>query len=405
LQGLTTVSKFEAAQTNKALDDAAQSAIDLDIANAAAHFRDSAVVGSARTSVLTRLNIVGARAGWAPETLEAKKLAATTMLHRQVLENMVDTDAEGARKYFKDNKKEIDGKQQNEIEAFLKTGVLRGKSQAVLDGIIVKDLGQAEADKAVRKEKDPEVRAAAQSLVDQHFTRQEQIRSRQEAENKRVAVQIMTDNNGDWTKVPASLDIPFAFRKALQSQVPLESHPEASAQLAQLSPRGIADSNPADFKYRLNESDYAVYEKTWTEVRSGKLDTYTLEKQISDAQLVIDDDVSDDREEKALFAREVRARITFEQEAKGRQLLQDERQSIIDLMMFETKVGTNRRFFEVAASPAAVREFIRDVDVPSGFKIQYLKALSKAGRSTVVSDRDVLEQYVHELRRRGELDF
>jgi len=405
LQGLTTASKFEAVQTRKALDDAAQSAVDLAIANAASHFSDAVIVSGARDSVVTRIDVVAERNGWAPETIKAKKLAATTMLHRQVLENMVDSNPEGARKYFKANSKEVDGKQHDEIEAFLKTGALKERSQTVLDTIVAKDLSQRDADVEVKKEKDAEVRAAAQSLVDQHYARQEQIRAREEAAAKRAAVQIMTDTNGDWTKIPAALNIPFDFRKALQAQVPLVSHPEASAELAQLSPRGVADSNPADFKYRLSESDYAVYEKTWTEVRSGKLDTYTLEKQISDAQLVIDDDASDDKEEKALFAREVRTRITFEQEAKGRQLLQDERQSIIDLMLFETKVGTNRRFFEIAASPVAVREFIRDVDVPSGFKIQYLKALSKAGRSTVVSDRDVLEQYVHELRRRGELDF
>lgn len=103
--------------------------------------------------------------GSSGESVKNRREAQITKLHEAVINAMAVNDAAGAKKYYEENKKSIDGTSYYGIESKLKTVGVKQASQIKADEIVASGKSYEDQLEVARNIKDPEIRDATVSRL------------------------------------------------------------------------------------------------------------------------------------------------------------------------------------------------------------------------------------------------
>lgn len=92
-------------------------------------------VGAARLELQQKNAYMAARKGWGPDQLKGENLRDLTDLHKQVIQQIAQSDPAAAASYFEKYKGEIDGTQQAEIGGFAKKATATARGETAADDI------------------------------------------------------------------------------------------------------------------------------------------------------------------------------------------------------------------------------------------------------------------------------
>lgn len=408
---LDSLSQFESREVNSGLNAAAEAAQQTLVDQAAANYATPGAVADARQQLLERVDAQLAinSVDLAGPEAEAARMRATTRLHTEVIENMIDADPEGARAYFNENKGEIAGSEHDKLQREIQTSDDLIAAQRLSDDIYARNLTEAEALAAARKESEGEQREVTLQLLRQRY---------QEADEAyKAETRAIVDNA--WTTFSQA---GIAALSPSQVAELRERDPQTliAMQTSQFTPHDavqtdwsvyfelsdMAQDNPAafseiDLRHRmpnLNRREYDELAKWQGQIREGGSQSVATLTQIMD-EVPFD---SSDREEEGLFRRRVREQVEYQQGALKRSLTDTEMREIVDRQLMEVRLprrgwfDATRNVFEL--TPEEREQLIVEYDaIPVADRAE-LEA-DMAAEGIAVSPENVTAVYAEWLRR------
>ena len=129
--------RFEDQQTRAAQLDAVKATVASNISAAVVDPRDENIAGRVR-DIKNSLLFLGAHTGTDPKVTDQSILAATTQLHKQVLQDLVSKDKSAAAKYFAQYEKEIDPQVRAELGDAARKATAEARGQAFAEEVFTK---------------------------------------------------------------------------------------------------------------------------------------------------------------------------------------------------------------------------------------------------------------------------
>jgi hypothetical protein len=171
LASKSTLGRHEQHQSEIALRESAQARVGTAISTATADPTPERL-GLARKEITEAVGISSKMAGDAPEVTERKLSEAMTLMHRNVVMKLADSDPDAAKAHYYANKKEINGETRLVLEKTLETSGRLQKAQEAADGLVLKfgdDL--AAAMKHIEDNYSGETEKAVKDEFTQRYTR------------------------------------------------------------------------------------------------------------------------------------------------------------------------------------------------------------------------------------------
>lgn len=161
---LDNVARHEAGQRKVYFDETQQANLQTNINHATNNYDKPDEVESALINADT---IIRSNPGGSSEAVVFEKQAnAKSEIHKSVIGRMMLDDPDGAREYYKVNKKQINGQHHEQIESGLKGNKQKKQAQDGADKILSSNMTDSEMRKAAKKGT-PEVRELTSALVSQ----------------------------------------------------------------------------------------------------------------------------------------------------------------------------------------------------------------------------------------------
>lgn len=405
------VSRYEAAQRQQSLTDAAKASIQGSIDSAAAAHADPQIVDSNRAQVQRNVQALAKLQGWAPEAAQLALSEELTKFHSGVLLAKIDEDPDGAREYYAAHKDEIAGGSRPQIEKALRVGTLRSLSQSASEEIIAKGLSESEAVKIAREKYTGDEEDAVVARIKERYTERQQFREQAQRNAADQAWGILARTKR-LDQIPAHViatmdgrDL-IALRREAQNMLTGDEVKTDWGTYYDL--RQQARENPTQFartdlrRYfdKLGPSARETLIDMQGQIANGKAhEVTTLERQLVTAHNIMGYG-DNDGAQKGQFDAAVTNAINAEQARVGRPLTWDDRQSIIDRMMIQGEVVTghwwkndrNVHAYEISGTEDMGR-FMPTIPKAERQKIE--AALQRRGRP--VTDAEVLRLYKQKM--------
>ena len=201
LSGISALSRYQDQELERSADQSTAAAIGVEIQRAAT-VGDPAEADVARRVINDHLAAMGARKGWSAEEYQVESLRYTDMLHKRMIDNLVDANPEAALAYFEANREEIDASAHSRIEEMVAGAAAEQKAEQLVAGMA--SLPYAQQLEQAGAIDDPKVRRAALDRVRQ----QQQDLQVARAEQERAAsdqIWQMIANGAGMRQLPASV--------------------------------------------------------------------------------------------------------------------------------------------------------------------------------------------------------
>jgi hypothetical protein len=376
-QAMQSASSYEAQEGERALADSTQASIvgSINIAAAAANEgRISAdpttevpgPVPQVKRDISTHIAVLAKLNGWSPEKVKVETDRYTTIMHKQVIGALVDSDPTNAKHYYAANRDEIDGTERAQIEEVLRKGSVRQQAQEATDAIFEKGLSEREAFAYVRENYEGEAEDEINQRVRMRFAEADQIRERgqRRAADEAWSLYASRRNLDD---VPTTLldrmdgrDIEtlrdHAQRTATGKQVVTDPTTYYGLRsMIQQNPAGFAALDLRRYVGQLSPADFEEFVKLQTGTPAERTDASTLQQQLAVTHNLLELK-GEDAAKKGMLDKAVIDTVNAEQVRLGKKLNYDERQKIIDRMLIEGDVSrgffndSEGRYFEAAAA-------------------------------------------------------
>lgn len=286
-------------------------------------------------------------------------------MHVQVMQNMVDTNATGAREYYAKYKDEVLGSQRDSVEQALRVGGLRETAQGAADEVFAKGMSEQEALAHARENYTGEEEAAVIGEIKMRFGEVTQMRERGQKQLADQAWHVYAQT-GSLKNVPSSVIAGMDGRdvEALRAHaankaagVVTKTDPGTYYDLRLLASEDPNTFRKADLRKYINAlspSDFQEFVKLQTSPEK-LADAATLTQQINNTW------GSRDKTKTGAFSKAVTDAVAVEQTRKGKPLDYRERQEIIDRMLIQGEVDgsdwwdDSKTFYEVAGTPDAAK--------------------------------------------------
>lgn len=204
-QSLNAMSRYEFDQRHQSLDESAQANVVASINFAAANPTDPAAIAAARADVERAVNARAGINGWVTARRDLEMGSKLTLLHKQVLQTLVDQNPAAAKAYLDAHEEEIDGAERAEIRKMVDGGARLAKVQEFADqydpaaGAVLSD-----ALATARKEFEGEDEKLAVAEVKARFA-DHALARKQASEAVVNEVYTIVAETGSIAKVPPSL--------------------------------------------------------------------------------------------------------------------------------------------------------------------------------------------------------
>lgn len=391
---LDAFSSYESAQRRASLEESGKAAILSAIDFGASNFGNPDAIVGARKDITERVEALASLNGWSQERADAELAENLTTLHEQVLQNMVDEDPAGAKEYYAEHEHEIRGSARDTIKDAIETGEVATAGQQGADEIFSAEMSETEALAAARKkykgkERDEVVRRLKVRYDEQRIIKNEdQSRANDEA-------WAVFERTGSTARIPpttvARMDKRLLSSMRTQEFNPADRISTDWAQYEELV--NLAQSNPTEFAQidlrmhygKLNIQERATLSEMQKDIQTNMTaGAGTLVQQLGEAARLMEWD-SGDAQTRGMFERAVRQEIADAQQATGRKLNYEERQTIIDRNLAKGEViggglfglvDPNKQFFEVSGTEDEAA-FVPDIPEKERFRIE--KALEANG--------------------------
>ena len=402
---LDSFSEFESREMNAGLNAAADASIATAINMGAAGFDNEATRNEAKSILVQRVVAKAVLNGFPADgpVTQAAKLEATTKLHQQVIENMVDVNPKGARDYFDANKNEIAGSVWDSLDNKINTANDIGSAQKLADTIWARGLSREDALSAARKESEGPVRESTLTLLRQQYAEKEQ--DIQKYQGERVDAAWAAFNQGGLAGLTPSMvaDLQSFSPTTLETMRTRQWTPQDKVitdwptfdqlrEMARVDRSAFADTDLRQYGGKLNGRELAVLQKAQEDMRQERISpTATLEQMLGEVKWG-----KSDREEQGLFERRVREAVAGERYQKARELTNEETRQVIDRQLMEITVPRRWWFdkkvplFEATADQRAAA--IIEVDaIPQADRAQIEEALRNHGQP--VTDENIVRLF------------
>lgn len=404
LRSLDGVSKHEAAERRRSLDESANASIVGSINLAAANHTNPEILSGAKLDITKRAQVRSQLNGDAPEVAAGKLTEYLTNFHQQVIQNRVNTDPAGAQAYYEANKAEIAGTSHETIEKVLKIGTVKEKAQTFADEAVKNGLSEPAALAEARKQFKGDDEIAAVAEIKTRFSEQTQIRERVQKDAADNAWKIYA-RDGSLSNVPAKVLAQMdgqaltALRKEA-SGANVETNWEKYYDLRQRAITDPSGFSRVDLRTQFphlgkREREALIDLQAAVQRADDQRDAATLAQQLATVhnQLGFKEE---HKAQKGELDAKIYNVIEDEQRRQKKKLNYTERQQIIDRMLIEGEVlsgswylnDPNRRYYQVYGTQDAKR-FAPAISSREREEIE--AALRSDGRP--VNDKTVFELY------------
>jgi len=349
--------------------------------------------------------------GSSEEVVLQKMKTARSEIHKSVIDRMMLDDPDGARKYYADNKKQVDGVHHKEIESSLKGNKQKKQAQENADKINMNDkLSDQEKRAAAKKEKNPEVRALTEGLVNQDIQR----RKSDEAEFDKQASEFFWTGflkDPDINAIPENL--PASTKLAA---IKFATNPTRKTELKRWNEiNQIAINNPDEFLkmdlykdvLNLDESDFQEFGKLQRSLQKGDTTRLTHVQSITSkaTKALKNINYKVDSDNGQLFMRKFQDEVSRLESEEKRKIKPDEVDAVIDRLLIKgeiedgTILGINfndpdKFLFEVEEGE---KFLINNVYVPDDDREKIIRAYRSRGISP--TEEQITDLYNKKAKR------
>lgn len=350
-QGLQHAAQHEAQQRGVSLEQSANASIAASTNSAAAAWNDPSAIAKAKDDISKRIAVTAGFNGWTPEVRDNAQAVAITNLHKQVLQVMADKDPVAAAAYYKANKAEIEGSQQQEIEKLVENGGLRVRSQQGAASILSQNLSEADALKQARDKYTGVDQDAVVERVKAGYADKRAQDAQAEKDTADMAWDFFSRGGNRTDQIPIAV-LDQLDGKTLHSMNTVQKNEKVQTNWDTYTTlRESLIANPkVDLRQYKGDLAPAQYEQLVNlQANSQSADAVTLEQQTNVAlsQLRIKDKGAIGQ-----FKSAVDVAILSAATRKGGKLTDDERQKVIDKLMLPGTIpgwlwNHSRRFYQV----------------------------------------------------------
>jgi len=385
---VNSFSAFEAGERRKSLEESSRASIVGSINMASASAAEGLVsspptgtdappapnpIAGIKRDIINRVQVLADLNGWAPERRQLEEATHLTNLHKQVIQNLADRNADKAREYFNANKSEINGSEYDGIDKVLKHGETKQAGFLFAERDDIRKLATDEDRRAAARDffkDDPDKRDAALREINTRETERVQSREKSQRTAADTAWSIY-GRSGNLNDVPASVlaEMDGKDYAAMKDHAAAKAAGKGTvtdfATYYDLRQQALAD--PAGFRKidlrryigKLSPSDLEEMAKLQTAKPHEIKDAATLSQQLSNTHDLLKWGNSD-KDKKGAFDRAVTDLVSEEQRKKGKELTYDERQALIDRMVIEGDTNGwlpfgSKRYYEVQGKSDAAK--------------------------------------------------
>lgn len=173
-----SMSRFEWEQRRESVIESTQAAVGSTIKLAAAAAADGYIkapsetaegINTFRQDIKKHIAVLGQIEGWLPSKRQYEEAKFVSMMHEQVIQNMVDKDPKAAKAYYAENKGEIGGDKRDNIDKLLKAGTSTLIGQEIRDVVVAKGMTEDQALAFVREKYEGEDEKNGRAAVVEYF--------------------------------------------------------------------------------------------------------------------------------------------------------------------------------------------------------------------------------------------
>lgn len=157
-----------------------------------------------RKDIKAHIAVLGQIEGWLPAKRQFEEAKYVSMMHEQVIQNLVDKDPKAAKEYYAANKGEIGGDKRDAIDKLLKTGTAVALGQEIRDTVIKKGMTEEQALAYVRDNYDGEDEKNGRAAVVEYFGDFARASQRKQVDAGDQAWRIFNER-GTISAIPASV--------------------------------------------------------------------------------------------------------------------------------------------------------------------------------------------------------
>lgn len=276
-----------------------QSAVDLGINAVAANALDPRRGREELDTIVTAVRQQGPALGWGPAELADHLAKVKSAAHVAVVSRLVDNNQPtNARIYYEETQTEINGAARGELEKLLAHSSQRADGQREADAIIAAGGTLAEQRAKVKDIKDPDVRAAAMTLVEHEEAVNDHAKRMGEENLLDSVFARLKRNGGDMRSITPAEEVQLGshlpalknFSDDLARGVPRKSDKTVYYTMldqAENEPKNFATLNLRPLMTKLSDEDYDHLDRTQRALRAGdkkaadiELDDYRTEHNV-----------------------------------------------------------------------------------------------------------------------------
>ncbi|MEX2125494.1 MAG: hypothetical protein WD795_16495 [Woeseia sp.] len=396
---LDSFAKFESRERQVSVEQSTKASIAGSIDLAARHAGEPEAVAAARTDVLKRLQMLSVSNGWTPERMQTETSDTLAGMHRQVLEQLADSDPEGARAYFDANQADIAGTALDDLGRLVSTAEGRGRAQTATDEIMLQGLTQKDALAKARSYTGQE-RDDVVSRVKVRYNELESAKADREREVADAAWDVF-GRTGKVSSIPARV-LHELDGRTLQALKNAEDGGAAATdwatyaelrELALTDPERFTKLDLRHYGNKLKDSDRRGLLTLQEKLRTPENlpEAASTEKQIEVAANVLK--LKKPEQKGQLQAAVYNEVAAFTRQA-GREPSYDERQKIIDRLLIEGEVpgmifDRDVSLYEVLGTEDAASF---RADIPDDARREIIGALQRAGRP--VTEAEIIDLWL-----------
>jgi len=401
---LDNVARHEAGQRKVYFEETQQANLQTNINNAADNYNKPDVV---ETSIRNADTVIRSNPGGKSEAVVLEKQAvARSDIRSSVIFRMMVDDPDAASKYYDEHKKEIHGKDTHlKIQSGLKGNKQKRQAQIDADKIMRSDKTDAEKRTAAKKEKNPEVRALTEGLVNQDISREKTDRIENERQMKETFWTGFL-KNPDINNIPESLppEVKLSAIKFASSGATRKTDLKRWNEINQLSINDPAAFIEMDLYNDVNNLDESDFQSFGSLQRSmgGDKQTLTHVQSVGSKATKALKEIGKKVESEAgqIFMRKFQRDVSALETNEKRKIRPDEVDAVIDRLMIEGEVpgsfyDPDKRLFEL--DPTETEDFFVQ-DVPDAERAKIVDAYKRAGK--VPTEEEIVGLYTQKVTKR-----
>jgi hypothetical protein len=163
---------------------------------------DPTAVGGAREIIDRNMTLLGGRLGWTPEKTAMEKLRYTDIMHRQMIDTLLDQNPAAAKEYLANNKDELDAGTRNKLNNQVNAAFAEDAGRKLADELAALPFEERLAKAAAVT--DPDVSKAARKFIREG---EQDLQIARAAQEKRVSDEVwqMVGQGVPMGKLPQAL--------------------------------------------------------------------------------------------------------------------------------------------------------------------------------------------------------